>query len=86
MLPDSVLPGAGTVITTNPVLNAYTAGLRIGSGYRRTEFTCDRAALLCLQDLEPSLRALAKLPGTVAGYEDEVNLESAIRQSKHGRM
>lgn len=30
--------------------------------------------------MEPSLRALAKLAGTVDGYEDEVNLESAISQ------
>jgi hypothetical protein len=50
--------------------------------YRRAEFTCDRAALICLQDLDPSLRALAKLAGTVKGYEDELNLASAIEQ--HG--
>lgn len=70
----SVVPIPGLGLLRVPLLIAYW------EWYRRAEFTCDRAALLCVQDLEPSLRALAKLAGTVAGYEDEVNLESAIRQ------
>jgi RNA polymerase subunit RPABC4/transcription elongation factor Spt4 len=70
----SVVPIPGLGLLRVPLLLAYW------EWYRRAEFTCDRAALLCVQDLEPSLRALAKLAGTVDGYEDEVNLESAISQ------
>ncbi|MBI2685172.1 MAG: M48 family metallopeptidase [Acidobacteria bacterium] len=75
----SVVPIPGLGLLRVPLLIAYW------EWYRRAEFTCDRAALLCLQDLEPSLRALAKLAGSVAGYEDEVNLEAAIKQveAKH---
>ena len=70
----SVVPIPGLGLLRVPLLLAYW------EWYRRAEFTCDRAALLCVQDLEPSLRALSKLAGTVNGYEDEVDLESAISQ------
>lgn len=70
----SVVPIPGLGMLRVPLLLAYW------EWYRRAEFTCDRAALLCVQDLDASLRALAKLAGTVYGYEDEVNLESAIAQ------
>lgn len=70
----SVVPIPGLGLLRIPLLLAYW------EWYRRAEFTCDRAALICLQELDPSLRALAKLAGTVTGYENEVNIESAIRQ------
>jgi Zn-dependent protease with chaperone function/RNA polymerase subunit RPABC4/transcription elongation factor Spt4 len=70
----SVVPIPGIGLLRIPLLIAFW------EWYRRAEFTCDRAALLCVQDLEPSLRALAKLAGSVKGYEDEMNLESAMAQ------
>ncbi|HEU0123253.1 MAG TPA: M48 family metallopeptidase [Bryobacteraceae bacterium] len=70
----SVVPIPGLGLLRVPLLIAYW------EWYRRAEFTCDRAALLCVQDLDPSLRALAKLAGSVAGYEDELHMESAIQQ------
>jgi Zn-dependent protease with chaperone function/RNA polymerase subunit RPABC4/transcription elongation factor Spt4 len=70
----SVVPIPGVGLLRVPLLIAYW------EWYRRAEFTCDRAALLCVQDLGASLRALAKLAGTVSGYEDELNLESAMAQ------
>lgn len=70
----SVVPIPGLGLLRVPLLIAYW------EWYRRAEFTCDRAALLCVQDLDVSLRALAKLAGTVKGYESEVNLEAVIKQ------
>ncbi|MBM3756238.1 MAG: hypothetical protein FJW38_19895 [Acidobacteria bacterium] len=70
----SVVPIPGIGLLRIPLLIAFW------EWYRRAEFTCDRAALLCVQDLEPSLRALAKLAGSVKGYEDELNLDSAMQQ------
>ncbi len=70
----SVVPIPGVGLLRIPLLVAYW------EWYRRAEFTCDRAALLCVQNLDPSLRALAKLAGKVSGYEDEVSIEAAINQ------
>ena len=70
----SVVPIPGVGLLRIPLLLAYW------EWYRRAEFTCDRAALLCVQNLDPSLRALAKLAGTVKGYEDELNIDEAIAQ------
>jgi Zn-dependent protease with chaperone function len=67
------IPGVGLI--RMPLLIAYW------EWYRRAEHTCDRAGLLCLQHLDPSSRALGKLAGKVAGFEDEVDIESAIAQS-----
>ena len=53
--------------------------------FRRAELTCDRAGLLCVQDLETGLRALSKLAGKVAGYEDEFSTEAALKQADAGK-
>jgi Zn-dependent protease with chaperone function/RNA polymerase subunit RPABC4/transcription elongation factor Spt4 len=66
------LPGLGLLRT--PLLIAYW------EWYRRSEFTCDRAGLLCVQDLKASQSALAKTAGAVAGLEDEVNIDDVIAQ------
>jgi Zn-dependent protease with chaperone function len=50
--------------------------------FRRAELTCDRAGLLCVQDVETGLRALSKLAGKVAGYEDEFSTQAALKQSE----
>src|SRR5260221_2322197 len=61
----SVVPIPGLGLLPIPLLPAFW------EWYRRAEFTCDRAALLCLQEVGTGQRALAKLAGTVKGYEDE---------------
>jgi Zn-dependent protease with chaperone function/RNA polymerase subunit RPABC4/transcription elongation factor Spt4 len=66
------IPGLGLLRT--PLLLAYW------EWFRRSEFTCDRAGLLCVQDIQPSMMALAKLAGSVAGLEEEFDLESIIGQ------
>jgi Zn-dependent protease with chaperone function len=66
------IPGLGLLRV--PMLLAYW------EWFRRAELTCDRAGLLCVQDLEVGLRALSKLAGKVAGYEDEFSTEAALKQ------
>ncbi len=68
------VPGLGLLRV--PMLLAYW------EWFRRAELTCDRAGLLCVQDLEIGLRALSKLAGKVAGYEDEFSTEAALKQSE----
>jgi Zn-dependent protease with chaperone function/RNA polymerase subunit RPABC4/transcription elongation factor Spt4 len=70
----SVVPIPGLGLLRVPLLLAFW------EWYRRAEFTCDRAAFLCVQDLDASLRALAKLAGSVRGYDAEMQLEEAMQQ------
>ena len=72
----SVIPIPGVGMLRIPLLIAYW------EWYRRAEFTCDRAGLLCVQNMAPGLSALAKLSGKVAGYEDERNIEETIAQTE----
>lgn len=72
----SMVPIPGVGLLRVPLLLAYW------EWYRRAEFTCDRAGLLCLQDAGPGLSALAKLSGKVAGYEDERNIDETIAQTE----
>jgi Zn-dependent protease with chaperone function len=68
------IPGLGMLRV--PMLLAYW------EWFRRAELTGDRAGLLCVQDLQTGLRALSKLAGKVAGYEDEFNTEAALKQGE----
>jgi hypothetical protein len=68
------IPGIGLLRV--PLLLAYW------EWYRRAEFTCDRAGLLCLQDLNPSLSALGKLAGKVDGYAEEFDIHATINQAE----
>jgi Zn-dependent protease with chaperone function len=70
----SVVPIPGLGMVRIPLLLAYW------EWYRRSEFTCDRAGFLCLQQLDPGLKALSKLAGKAVGYEDEVSIEETINQ------
>jgi Zn-dependent protease with chaperone function len=70
----SLIPVPGLGLVRIPLLLAYW------NWYRRAEFTCDRAGLLCVQALEPALMALGKLAGKVTGFEDEFDIESTISQ------
>ncbi len=61
------------------------AMLALSGWSRRAEVTCDRAGLLCSQDLEVSTRALAKLAlGSNKLYE-ELNLEACLDQYDEGQ-
>jgi len=71
----SLIPVPGIGLLRIPLLIAYW------EWYRRAEFTCDRAGLLCLQAVQPGLTALGKLAGKVTGFEEEFDVESAIAQS-----
>jgi len=75
----SVIPVPGIGMLRVPLILAYW------EWFRRAELTCDRAGLLCVQDLETSLRALSKLAGKVSGYEDEFSTESALKQAEAGK-
>lgn len=72
----SLVPVPGLGLLRVPLLIAFW------EWYRRAEFTCDRAGLLCLQDHPPALTALGRLAGKIEGFEDEFSIESAIAQSE----
>ena len=72
----SLVPVPGIGLLRIPLLIAFW------EWYRRAEFTCDRAGFLCVQKPEPGMTALAKLAGKVHGFEDEFDIESAIRQGE----
>lgn len=71
------IPGLGLLRT--PLLLAYW------EWFRRSEFTCDRAGLLCVQDLQPSQMALAKTAGSVGGLEGEFDMDAIIQQVESKR-
>ena len=71
----SAIPVPGLSLLRVPMLLAYW------EWFRRAELTCDRAGLLCVQDLGSGIRALSKLAGKVAGYEDEFSEEAALQQA-----
>lgn len=48
---------------------------------RKSEYTADRAGLLCCQNAEASISALGKLGGCVRHYKEEFNLETYLRQA-----
>lgn len=73
-LVSSLVPIPGIGLLRTPLLLAYW------EWFRRSEFTCDRAGLLCLQDLPPSQMALAKLAGSIPGLEEEFDVDSIIGQ------
>ena len=71
----SQIPIPGLGLLRVPLLIAYW------EWYRRAEFTCDRAGLLCIQNVMPTMGALSKLAGKVSGFEDEIDFDTAIAQS-----
>lgn len=72
----SLIPVPGLGLLRVPLLIAFW------EWYRRAEFTCDRAGLLCVQDVEPAQTALGKLAGHVTGFHEEFSIEEAIAQSE----
>lgn len=71
----ALMPIPGIGLLRIPLLIAFW------EWYRRAEFTCDRAGLLCVQTPEACLTALGKLAGKINGLEDEFHIESAIAQA-----
>ncbi|HEY3739676.1 MAG TPA: M48 family metallopeptidase [Bryobacteraceae bacterium] len=71
----TLIPVPGIGLLRIPLLVAYW------EWYRRAEHTCDRAGLLCLQNVQPGLTGLGKLAGKVEAFEDEFDVEAAISQS-----
>ena len=59
--------------------------LALNGWSRRAEITCDRAGMLCSNDLEVSTRALAKLALGSTKLYDELNLEAFIDQYEEGK-
>jgi Zn-dependent protease with chaperone function/RNA polymerase subunit RPABC4/transcription elongation factor Spt4 len=70
----SLIPIPGLGLMRTPLILAYW------EWYRRSEFTCDRAGLLCVQSPGPAAMALAKLAGCVGGLEHELDVDSVIAQ------
>jgi Zn-dependent protease with chaperone function len=48
--------------------------------YRRAEFSCDRAGLLCVQDQDAALGALSRFAGKLERYPGEQSLDSLDEQ------
>ena len=71
----ALLPIPGLGLLRIPLLIAFW------EWYRRAEYTCDRAGLLCVQTPDAALSALGKLAGKITGLEDEFHVESAIAQA-----
>ncbi len=71
----ALMPIPGLGLLRIPLLLAFW------EWYRRAEFTCDRAGVLCTQTPAAALSALGKLAGKINGLEDEFHLESAIAQA-----
>jgi Zn-dependent protease with chaperone function len=72
----SMIPIPGLSMLRVPLLLAYW------EWFRRAELTCDRAGLLCVQDLGAALRALSKLSGKIAGHEEEFSTDAALKQAQ----
>ncbi|MBZ5617475.1 MAG: M48 family metallopeptidase [Acidobacteriia bacterium] len=72
----SLMPVPGIGLLRIPLLIAFW------EWYRRAEFTCDRAGLLCVQTPQAAMTALGKLAGKITGLEDEFHIEAAISQSE----
>jgi Zn-dependent protease with chaperone function len=53
--------------------------------YRRAEITCDRAGLLCCQDVEAASRSFMKLASGSQKLYPEMNLEAYLEQFDEGR-
>ncbi len=81
---------ARNVATVMALVSQMTLGLGrlLGMGfelalhewYRRSELTADRAALLCVQDLNPGIQTFMKLAGGATRLYAEMDQEEFLRQ------
>src|SRR5262249_48933478 len=75
--------GIASISTAIPVIGVATiCGFRIALGHwaRMAEFSCDRAALLVVQDPEVVASLIAKIAGFYAGVVPDFNFESLYAQ------
>lgn len=61
-------------------LLAQSAVYALYEWQRNAELTCDRAGLLCVQDLEPPIRTFMKLSGGARELHDEMDKGEFLRQ------
>ena len=54
--------------------------LALHDWFRKAELTCDRAGLLCVQDLQPCLRTMMKLAGGSKSLVAEMDEQEFVRQ------
>lgn len=73
--------GAGVFLSwiVQPALVALQAW------YRRAEITCDRAGLLCCQDVDAACRSFMKLASGSMKLYPEMNLEAYLEQFEEGQ-
>jgi Zn-dependent protease with chaperone function len=65
--------GVGALIGQSLVIALY-------DWYRKAELTSDRAGLLCVQDIDPCIRAFMKLAGGASRLYSEMDKKEFIRQ------
>jgi len=65
--------GIGTVLGQGLVLALH-------DWYRKAELTCDRAGLLCVQDIDPCIRTFMKLAGGARQLYSEMDKQEFLRQ------
>jgi len=54
--------------------------LALHDWYRKAELTCDRAGLLCVQEIEPCIRTFMKLAGGASKLYAEMDRQEFLRQ------
>ncbi|MGE0886947.1 MAG: M48 family metallopeptidase [Blastocatellales bacterium] len=65
--------GLGTLVGQGLVLALH-------DWYRKAELTCDRAGLLCVQEIEPCIRTFMKLAGGASKLYSEMDRQEFLRQ------
>ena len=65
--------GIGTIVGQGLVLALH-------DWYRKAELTCDRAGLLCVQDIDPCIRTFMKLAGGARQLYSEMERQEFLRQ------
>lgn len=81
-----ILPIMGNIIGnfTLGIGSLISKGLELAllHWYRMSEFTADRAGLLCCQDVNTASKVLVKMSGVPQKYYNEILVEEFIKQAK----
>lgn len=84
-----VLPYIGEIIgsVTFGIGNLVSSALQIAlyNWYRKSEFTADRAGLLCCQNIDAAVSAMIKIAGMPPKYYNSINTNDFIEQAKEFR-
>lgn len=67
------LAGAATIIAINSAFYKWN---------RMSEYTADRAGLLCVQNINDAISALSKLAGFISGVDESFNTEEFMNQAE----